>query len=205
MALNATGSGVDDPDQQFYENYACGSARNYSGYCNKELDEKFDEQSEMADQEKRKKLVWEIDKKLQEDGARPIIFQHMRRDLHAAPGQGPDDDGQQHLQRLAHGRRLARQVAPPRGPRPPERGRGPAADQEPLAGGCSARGAPAPHSAVRAAIAVARRTVAHPMPVPVHHAVAIPIAIAGSCSRSHSHRRWRRRIGGDRPDGGGGR
>jgi len=27
-----------------------------------------------ADQEKRKKLVWEIDRRLQEDGARPIIF-----------------------------------------------------------------------------------------------------------------------------------
>jgi len=77
VALNNTGSGVDDPDQQFYENYACGSARNYSGYCNKELDKKFDEQSAMSDQESRKKLVWEIDKKLQEDGARPIIF-HTR-------------------------------------------------------------------------------------------------------------------------------
>jgi peptide/nickel transport system substrate-binding protein len=74
VALNNTGSGVDDPDQQFYENYACGSARNYSGYCNPELDKKFDEQSMMTDQEKRKKLVWEIDKQLQEDGARPIIF-----------------------------------------------------------------------------------------------------------------------------------
>jgi peptide/nickel transport system substrate-binding protein len=29
------------------------------------------------DQEKRKKLVWEIDRKLQEDAARPIIF-HTR-------------------------------------------------------------------------------------------------------------------------------
>jgi len=75
IALNGTGSGVDDPDQQFFENYACGSARNYSGYCNPELDKKFDEQSMQADQDKRKKLVWEIDKKLQEDGARPIIFQ----------------------------------------------------------------------------------------------------------------------------------
>ena len=74
IALNATGSGVDDPDQQFYENYACGSDRNYSGYCNPELDTKFDEQSMQPDQEKRKKLVWEIDKKLAEDGARPIIF-----------------------------------------------------------------------------------------------------------------------------------
>jgi len=78
VGLNATGSGVDDPDQQFYENYKCGSARNYSGYCNAELDKMFDEQSMESDQQKRKKLVWEIDKKLQEDGARPIIF-HERR------------------------------------------------------------------------------------------------------------------------------
>jgi peptide/nickel transport system substrate-binding protein len=77
VALNATGSGVDDPDQQFYENYACGSARNYSGYCNPELDKMFDEQSAMSDQDKRKKLVWEIDKKLQEDAARPIIFHEL--------------------------------------------------------------------------------------------------------------------------------
>ncbi|HEX3865072.1 MAG TPA: ABC transporter substrate-binding protein [Stellaceae bacterium] len=74
IGMNNTGSGVDDPDQQFYENYACGSARNYSGYCNPELDKKFEQQSMMSDQDQRKKLVWEIDKKLQEDGARPIIF-----------------------------------------------------------------------------------------------------------------------------------
>src|SRR5205814_2961388 len=41
VAMNGTGSGVDDPDQQFYENYACGSARNYSRYCNPALDKKF--------------------------------------------------------------------------------------------------------------------------------------------------------------------
>src|SRR5438067_11724821 len=74
VAMNGTGSGVDDPDQQFYENYACGSAPNYSGYCNPELDKKFNEQSVMSDQDKRKRLVWEIDRKLQEDAARPIIF-----------------------------------------------------------------------------------------------------------------------------------
>ncbi len=77
VALNGTGSGVDDPDQQFYENYACGSDRNYSGYCNPELDKEFDRQSAESDQEKRKKLVWEIDRKLQEDGARPIIFHNI--------------------------------------------------------------------------------------------------------------------------------
>ena len=66
--------GVDDPDQQFYENYACGSERNYSGYCNREVEKLFDRQSMEGNQEKRRQLVWEIDKKLQEDGARPIIY-----------------------------------------------------------------------------------------------------------------------------------
>jgi peptide/nickel transport system substrate-binding protein len=74
IGLNLTGSAVDDPDQQFYENYACGSERNYTGYCNKELDQLFDRQSAEADQAKRKQLVWEIDKKLQLDAARPIVM-----------------------------------------------------------------------------------------------------------------------------------
>ena len=104
-------SGVDDPDQMFYENYACGASRNYTGYCNPEVDKLIDQQSMEADQEKRKQLVWEIERKLAEDGARPIIFYDRRGDLLAAAGQGADDDGQQHLQRLAHGRRLARQIA----------------------------------------------------------------------------------------------
>src|SRR5216683_2779363 len=77
IGLNNTGSGVDDPDQQFYENYGCGSERNYTGYCNRELELLFNKQSMEADQEKRKRRVWDIDKKLQEDGARPIIY-HFR-------------------------------------------------------------------------------------------------------------------------------
>jgi peptide/nickel transport system substrate-binding protein len=74
IGLNLTGAGVDDPDAQFYENYACGSDRNYTGYCNPEIDKMFDQQSIERDQEKRRRLVWEIDKRLQEDGARPILF-----------------------------------------------------------------------------------------------------------------------------------
>ena len=34
----------------------------------------FEKQSMMTDQEARKKLVWQIDKKLQEDVARPIML-----------------------------------------------------------------------------------------------------------------------------------
>ncbi len=77
IGQNNTGSGVDDPDQQFYENYGCGSERNYTGYCNPELEQQFAQQSMEANQDKRRKLVWEIDRQLQEDGARPIIY-HFR-------------------------------------------------------------------------------------------------------------------------------
>ena len=74
VGLNLTGAGVDDPDAQFYENYACGSDRNYTGYCNPEIDQLFDQQSMESNQEKRRQLVWEIDRRLQEDGARPILY-----------------------------------------------------------------------------------------------------------------------------------
>ena len=78
VGLNLTGNSVDDPDQNFYENYACGSERNYTDYCNKDLEALFDQQSQETDRTKRRTLVWEIDKKLQEDVARPIIF-HARQ------------------------------------------------------------------------------------------------------------------------------
>jgi peptide/nickel transport system substrate-binding protein len=74
IGLNLTGGGVDDPDQQFYENYACGSPRNYTGYCNPELEQLFNRQSAETNTEKRRQLVWQIERKLAEDGARPIIF-----------------------------------------------------------------------------------------------------------------------------------
>lgn len=77
LGLNLTGNAVDDPDQSFYENYSCGSERNYTNYCNKEIEKLFEAQSQETDIAKRKKLVWDIDKKLQEDVARPIIF-HAR-------------------------------------------------------------------------------------------------------------------------------
>jgi peptide/nickel transport system substrate-binding protein len=77
IGLNLTGNAVDDPDQGFYENYACGSERNYTDYCNKDLQKLFDQQSMEPNVEKRRKLVWEIDRKIQEDVARPIIL-HSR-------------------------------------------------------------------------------------------------------------------------------
>jgi ABC-type transport system substrate-binding protein len=47
------------------------------GYCDQNFDKMVDQQSMEADPTKRKKLVWGIDHKLQEDMARPIIY-HLR-------------------------------------------------------------------------------------------------------------------------------
>jgi peptide/nickel transport system substrate-binding protein len=74
VALGLSAGGIDDPDQQFYQNYACGSVVNITGYCNRAMEQLFDRQSIEADQQKRKELVWDIDRRLQEEGARPIIF-----------------------------------------------------------------------------------------------------------------------------------
>ena len=74
VGLQVTETGVDDPDQQFYENYVCGSERNYTGYCNREVDKLVDRQSMEPNQEKRKKLVWEIERRLAEDVVRPVIY-----------------------------------------------------------------------------------------------------------------------------------
>jgi len=74
VGLNITETAVDDPDPAFYENYVCGAMRNYTGYCNAEVDKMVDAQSAESDAEKRKHMVWAIEKKLADDDARPILF-----------------------------------------------------------------------------------------------------------------------------------
>ncbi len=74
VGLNLTPGFVDDPDPTFYANYVCGAEANYNGYCNPEVDKLVDQQSAESDTQKRKKLVWEIERKLAEEGARPVIF-----------------------------------------------------------------------------------------------------------------------------------
>src|SRR5476649_2351460 len=73
VALNLTGSAVDDPDVTLFEGYACGSLRNYNNYCNPEMTRLFEAQSREFDFNKRLKMVWDIDARLQDDVARPII------------------------------------------------------------------------------------------------------------------------------------
>jgi peptide/nickel transport system substrate-binding protein len=78
VGLNLTGSGVDDPDVNLVENYTCKSERNYTEYCNADVDKAIFAQSSEIDPKKRKQLVFDIEKKLAEDVARPIIFHDIQ-------------------------------------------------------------------------------------------------------------------------------
>jgi peptide/nickel transport system substrate-binding protein len=73
LGANQTGMGADDPDITFYENYACGSQRNYSQYCNPDVDRMVDAESQEFDQNARQTQVAEIQKRLELDAARPIF------------------------------------------------------------------------------------------------------------------------------------
>jgi peptide/nickel transport system substrate-binding protein len=74
IGLNVTGVSVDDPDANIVENYSCHSERNYTQYCNAEVDKLLAAQSREFDKEKRRKLVWEIERILVDDAARPVIL-----------------------------------------------------------------------------------------------------------------------------------
>jgi peptide/nickel transport system substrate-binding protein len=74
IGLNVTGVSVDDPDGNMVENYSCKSERNYTQYCNAEVDRLLAVQSSELDKEKRKKIVWDIERLLVDDAARPSIL-----------------------------------------------------------------------------------------------------------------------------------
>jgi peptide/nickel transport system substrate-binding protein len=67
-------SGVDDPDQMFYENFYTGAQRNYAGYSDPEFDRLVDSQSMESDPDKRKEIVWQAERKLAEAIFRPVLF-----------------------------------------------------------------------------------------------------------------------------------
>jgi peptide/nickel transport system substrate-binding protein len=75
VAANVTGTGSGDPDAILFENYLCGSPRNYSDYCNPEVQKLIEEQSQELDTARRVVLVRNIDRRLQTDAARTILGQ----------------------------------------------------------------------------------------------------------------------------------
>jgi peptide/nickel transport system substrate-binding protein len=74
VGVTVSEGGLDEPDQKFYETYVCGADRNYTGYCNDETDQLIDRQSMEANADRRRKLVWEVERKLAEDASRPVLL-----------------------------------------------------------------------------------------------------------------------------------
>ena len=70
--MNLQGAG--DPDETLPLLYGCGSEFNRNNYCNSDVEDLIGRQSSEADQDKRRQLVWQIERRLAEDIARPIIF-----------------------------------------------------------------------------------------------------------------------------------
>ncbi|HUJ76876.1 MAG TPA: ABC transporter substrate-binding protein, partial [bacterium] len=77
IAANMVGQGADDPDSNFFENYTCGSPRNYSFYCNKDVEEMMVKESEELNAAKRLRLVREVDERLQIEVARSMLGQAL--------------------------------------------------------------------------------------------------------------------------------
>ena len=77
MILTQSASAIDDPDQQFFESYTCDSVRNWPGFCDRDLEQLYIAQSIEMDQERRRQLVWDIDKRLQSVAARPVLIHNI--------------------------------------------------------------------------------------------------------------------------------
>ncbi|HEX7926458.1 MAG TPA: ABC transporter substrate-binding protein [bacterium] len=77
IAINVTRVAADDPDANLAENYSCGSQRNYTDYCNPEVEALFDRVSRETNFTARRTLVREIDRRLQLDVARPILVHRL--------------------------------------------------------------------------------------------------------------------------------
>ncbi len=78
LGFHGTGNALDDPDIILVENFMCNSPRNYTKYCNKEIEAKINEQSVILDPKKRRELVQQIDMQLEREAAKPTIYQTLQ-------------------------------------------------------------------------------------------------------------------------------
>jgi peptide/nickel transport system substrate-binding protein len=73
VSLNLQTSGPD-PDPILDIFYSCGGSLNLDGYCDAETDRLITEQSREANPERRRQVLASIERRLADDGGRPIIF-----------------------------------------------------------------------------------------------------------------------------------
>lgn len=74
MLITSYGASADDPDTVLYDGFACGSPGNFTNYCTPDMQARIEAQSATLDPVRRKEMVQEIDRLLQEDVARPVLM-----------------------------------------------------------------------------------------------------------------------------------
>ena len=77
LGANMTGAGSEDPDANLFENFSCGSPRNYSRYCSQEVQAMMERESQETDGKKRLQMVREVDKRVQIEVARSMLGQAL--------------------------------------------------------------------------------------------------------------------------------
>ena len=73
LGANMMASGLDDPDAWYFENFSCGSPRNYTDYCSKQAQDLMEKTSAEGNPAKRLELSKEVDRLLQVDVARSML------------------------------------------------------------------------------------------------------------------------------------
>ncbi len=73
IGASISGYGIDDPDSILSESFLCRSTRNYQGYCDDEVDRLIVQQSAELDAKKRTALLTRVQKKIEDDAARPVL------------------------------------------------------------------------------------------------------------------------------------
>ena len=73
IGSSIAGYGIDDPDSILSESFLCKSARNYQGYCDEGVDRLIAQQSQELGGKKRQAFLARIQKKVEDDAARPVL------------------------------------------------------------------------------------------------------------------------------------
>lgn len=62
VGLTVRENGLDDPHQQFHDNFVCGAECNCAGYRNPAVEKRVEQQSKPADTQKRCEIAWQIER-----------------------------------------------------------------------------------------------------------------------------------------------
>ncbi len=113
VGLNLTGVAVDDPDVNLIENYTCNSERNYTQYCNPEIDKLIFRAVQGT--RSRKAQAHRVGGGAQagRGGGQAHDLPQPGGNLLASAREGRRAAPEQHLRQLAPGRRLAGQIERP--------------------------------------------------------------------------------------------